>query len=338
MAGLQDMSAGFKKESTYGTGVTPDRWPEFTDDSDGFDIDGFERVQGKGMRVGSRVARSGRRVTTKRAAAGSFGYELFSKGQGALWELVLGSGASTLVSGTTYQQVFTLADTQPSATWQQGIVDASGTVNPFTFPGTVVTKAEFSCDDSIAMAKIDLDARDITTATAYAAPTMPTGGNLFSFATSVITLGGTVTAPTTTALASGGTAVTNVESWSCEIDRALAVERFTHGNGGLKSKPLVTGGQAITGKLTLEYVDNVVRDAIINDTALPLTITMSGGALSAGNETWQLVLPEVKLDAKGLPKQGGGDLPKLDVTWTALDNLVAAQPIWLVCRTSDSAL
>lgn len=338
MAGLQDMSAGFKKESTYGTAVTVDRWPEFTDDSDGFDTDGFERVQGKGMRVGSRVARSGRRVTTKRAAAGSFGYELFSKGQGTLWELVFGSGASALVGVTTYQQLFTLADTQPSATWQQGIVDSTGTVNPFTFPGTVVTKCEFSCDDGIAMAKVDLDARDIATATAYAAPTMPTTGNLFNFAGSAVTIGGTVTAPTSTALASGGTAVTNVLSWSCEIDRALAVDRFAHGNAGLKSKPLVTGGQAVTGKLGLEYVDNTVRDAILNDTAVPLTFTLTGGALSTGNETWQLVIPEAKLEAKGLPKQGGGDLPKLDVTWTALDNLVAAQPIWLVCRTSDSAL
>lgn len=338
MAGLQDMSLGFKKETTYGTSVTVDRWLEFTDDTDGFDTDGFERVQGKGMRVGSRLPRSGRRATTKRGAAGSFGVELFSKGQGTLWELVFGTGTSTLVSAGVYQQVFTLADTQPSATFQQGIVDAAGTVNPYTYPGTVVTKAEFSCDDGIAMAKIDLDARDIATATAYASPTMPTTGGLFSFAGSAVTIGGTVTAPTATTLATGGTSATNVTSWSCEVDRALAVERYAHSNAGLKSKPLVTGGQAVTGKLSLEYVDNVVRDAILNDTALPLTFTLSGAALTSGNETWQLVIPEAKLDAKGLPKQGGGDLPSLEVTWTALDNLTATQPIWLVCRTADVSL
>lgn len=338
MAALQDMSVGFKKETTYGTSVTVDRWLEITDDTDGFDVDGFERVQGKGMRVGSRVARSGRRVTTKRGASGSIGVELFSKGQGALWELLFGTGASALVSAATYQQLFTLADTQPSATFQQGIVDAAGTVNPYTYPGTVVTKAEFSCEDGIAMAKLDLNARDIATATAYAAPTMPTSGNLFNFSQSAVTIGGTVVAPTSTALATGGTAATNVLSWSVELDRALAVDRYVHGAAGLKSKPLVTGAQGVTGSMSLEYVDNVVRDAIINDTAVPLTFTISGGALGTGLETFQLVIPEAKLEAKGLPKQGGGDLPKLDVTWTALDNLTAAQPIWLVTRTADTAL
>ena len=53
-----DCSIGIKKETTYGTAVVVDQFLEFTSES-------FDRkatfVQGEGLRVGARVARSGRR-------------------------------------------------------------------------------------------------------------------------------------------------------------------------------------------------------------------------------------------------------------------------------------
>ena len=113
MTTFQDCSIGLSKESTYGTAVTVARFLEFTDES----LDYSKNVvQGEGLRVGSRVARSARRVVTTSDAGGDLSMECLSKGMGLVWEQCMGTGVSTLVSGSTYQQVFTLADTMPSAT------------------------------------------------------------------------------------------------------------------------------------------------------------------------------------------------------------------------------
>jgi hypothetical protein len=42
---------------------------------------------------------------------------------GLLWQALLGTGTSTLVSGSTYQQVFTLGDNPSSLTLQKGVVE-----------------------------------------------------------------------------------------------------------------------------------------------------------------------------------------------------------------------
>ena len=54
MTTMQDCSIGLAKETTYGTGVTPTKFPEFLDESLAWNP---TFVQGAGMRVGSRVAR-----------------------------------------------------------------------------------------------------------------------------------------------------------------------------------------------------------------------------------------------------------------------------------------
>ena len=63
----------------------------------------------------------------------------------------------------------------------------------------------------------------------------------------------------------------------------------------------------------------------------------TGGALSTGVETLQFVLPEVRLD-KGTPNSNGPDLITVDYDLRVMDNLSAAQPLWVVWRTADNAL
>ncbi|MBK8399926.1 MAG: hypothetical protein IPL29_02295 [Propionivibrio sp.] len=127
----QDCSIGLGVESTYGTAVARTRWFEFLDES-------FNYVksikQGQGMRVGSRVARSGRRVVASAEGAGDLTVEAVTKGLGLLWQLAVGSGTSTLVSAGLYQQVFTLADVPSSATIQKGIPRAMARSTPTRSP------------------------------------------------------------------------------------------------------------------------------------------------------------------------------------------------------------
>lgn len=334
MAGTQDVSIGFGVESTFRTGVTPTRWLEFLGDET---LDLTKSVkQGQGLRVGSRVARSGRRAVTSFDYGGDITVEASSKGMGLFWQWLMGAGASTLVSASTYQQVFTIGDTPSSLTIQKGVVEAGGTVAPQTFLGCMCSGFEIAFpNDDIVTVKASIDGADLATATAYTSPTYPTSPNLFQFVGGSISTG-TLTSPTTTALASSTTALANVRGGSVAVDHTLNGSRKNLGAAGKKAKQL-HGISAITGKLDIEYDSTTFRDALIADTPMALVLTWTAGALTTGLETLQVVLPEVKFDGE-LPKANGADLIVQGMGFTVLDNLTAAQPMWIVTRTADNAL
>jgi hypothetical protein len=334
MATTQDSAIMLKKESTYKTGVTVDRSFEYLDES----LDWDKNVkQGQGLRAGSRVARSARRVVPTAQGNGDFSLECISKGMGYLWELAMGSGASTLVSGTTYQQVFTLADTMPSATLQKQLVEVGGTIDAYTFLGAMVSKWEFNVPNGdIANLKLSWDMGDLTTATAAATNAYPAStANLFHFQNATI-YNGTLTAPTSTALGSAASTLASVRSFNVACNHNLSVDRFNMGGSGRKDKP-TTGLREIAGSVVVEYANTTFRDAVLNETPMCLVINLTGGALSTGNETLQVILPEVKFDNE-IAKTNGTDLINQTMNFSVLDNLTAAQPIWVVTRTSDSAL
>jgi hypothetical protein len=329
----QDCSVGIGVESTFGTKVTATRWFEFVSET----LD-FRKniVQGKGLRVGSRVARSGRRVVTTSDAGGDLVVECISKGMGLLWQACLGAGSSTLVSGTTYQQVFTLGDTPSSLSVQKGVPMAGGTVDVFDFVGAMVDSWEFTFGNAdVPTLRATLDCKDVTAGGSYTAPSYASGANLFSFAGATLSTG-TLTAPTTTALGSALTPVANVRGGSVQCANNLRGDRYNIGGGGKKAQQLV-GLREITGKMDVEFTDTTMRAAVLADTPMSLVLTYTGGALSTGNETLQVIVPEIKLEGE-LPKSNGGDLPIQSVSFTGLDNLTAAQPIWVVTRTADAAL
>lgn len=338
MAALTDSSIGIGVESVYGTSVTPTRWYEFLSES--FDYDKTV-VQGKGMRVGAKVARSGRRVITKYSAGGKIELEVPTKGMGLLWQAALGTGVSNLISGSAYQQQFTLGATVPSSlTVQKGVIaaDAAGTVQPYTFKGAVCAGWELKASaGDVVTASFDFDARDMATATAYTAPTYPAAPvNLYHFAQGAITIGGTVTAPTTTTLATGGTSVANVRDFSLQGDNGVSGDRYTFGNAGLKSQP-AWGERKIKGKMTVEVTDTTLRDAVIADTPLAVVLTFtSTETLSSGVAQMQVVLSEVKFS--GNMPTAKTDVATMSLDFDVLDNLTAAQPIYIIHRTADTAL
>ena len=341
MPSIQDSSIGIAKESTYGTPVTVTRWYEFTEESLGWDP---SRKQGTGLRVGGRVARSNRRVTTTAQGSGGFGLEMLSKGMGLLFEAAFGTGVSTVSAGALYQQNFTLSDNPSSLTIQKGLltVDDAGasTVVPYTYNGCMVSSLEINVPNAeVATAKVEFDIRDLVTATAYTAPTMPTGGSLFHFGQASVKVGGTVVAPTTTALATGGTAVTNVRDFTFSMNNNLSSDRFNMGATALgrKKKP-IPGLRELSGTITVENSDVVLRDAFLNDTPVPIVLDLtSTEVVAAGVAAFQLVLAECKIDGD-LPTANGTELGTTSYKYTVLDNGVAANPVVAVLRTSDTAL
>ena len=323
----QDCSVGLGVESVYGTAVARTRWFEFLDESFNF----VKNVkQGVGLHVGSRVARSGRRVVASAEGSGDLTIEAVTKGLGLLWQLGLGSGTSTLVSAGLYQQVFTLGDAMPSATIQKGIPRADGTVDAYTFTGCMVESLTIDCPnaDNVKV-KTSWNAKDMTTATAYTAPSYATGPSVFTFAHGAV-YSGALTAPTATALGSAATPVASIRSGSITIKHNLKTDRYNCGGGGRKEKPFA-GIREISGSLVAEYADAAFRDAIVNDTSMTLVKTFT-----AGLDVLQIVIPDVRFD--GDIVKASTDLAMQDIKWTGLDGLTAAQPIWIVCRTADTAL
>lgn len=334
MATPQDSSIGIVKEVTYKTAVVQTRWAEFLDSS----LDFNKNVkQGQGLRVGARVARSARRTVPTADGGGDFSMECASKGMGLFWEGCLGTGVSTLVSGSTFQQVFTLGDAPPSWSLQEGIPEAGGTVDAYSFLGSMVDNWEFAFPNGdIATLKMAIDAGQVSTAIGYAAPSYAAEPvNLFHFANASISTGA-LTAPTTTVLGSLATPTVNVRGGSIQVSNQLRGDRYNAGGGGRKSKPTV-GLRTISGKLDVEYDAVTYRDLVMNDTPMSLLVQFTGGALSTGVETLQVIIPEIKLDGE-LPKPNGTDLILQSLSFQGLDNLTSAQPIWVVTRTADTAL
>lgn len=336
-----DASIGIGKESTFGTAVVVDRFYEFVDEK-------FEWkptfVQGQGLRVGARLARNDRRKLGKSEAEGELNIEAVSKGIGRLLEAALGASTSTMIAaGPGYQQNHTLTTTDPlpSYTIQKGTPPiGGGATSALTFTGAVCKSLELSCSaGDILQMKISFACRDVVSNIGYAAPSYPAAPELFTFVDAAITIGGTVTQPTTTALATGGTAVANITEWSFSIDNKLDDGGFGFGGAGKRGRKQVVGMAEAKGKITAEYTDNTLRDAYLNQTPLSMVVTFqSTVSIAAGVfPTLQVVLPLIKLEGE-LPKSNGGKPITQSIDYTVLDPATAAAPVTIVYRTADTTI
>jgi hypothetical protein len=335
-----DCSVGLKKETVYGTGVVVDKFPEFVEESLGWNP---TFVQGAGMRVGSRVARSKRRVLTKQNASGDIDVELVSKGIGVFLEALFGTGTNTAVPAQTgvFQQLYTPATTDPinSYTIQKGIPTlGGGAVTPMTFVGAVCTSGEFSASNGeIVKLKTSWDAKEVLTATAYAAPSYVIGEELFHFAQGTISIGGTQVLPTATAVATGGTVAATIEDFTLSYDNKIDDGGYNLGGGGKRSRKPVVGLAEVKGKITAEYSDTVLRDAYLAQTPLALTLTFTGaGSIgTSAKPVLQIHLPDIRLEGE-LPKSSAGSPVKQSIDFTVLDGPVAGSPIYVAYVTTDA--
>jgi hypothetical protein len=335
-----DCSIGFKEETTYGTAVTVDRFLEFTSETIDFDRTFY---QGAGLRPGSRLARSGRRALVKDGGKGDIELEVPTRGLGTLLKAIMGVGSSTLVSAGIYQQLFSLikSDYLPSLTIQKGVPRLGAeTVDAYTARGAVCSNFELSLGNSDALKlKTTWTSRDIDTSIAYATPSYAASSELFSFVGAALTVGGTVTVPTATALATGGTAVANIRDFTISVDQALDANGYNLGGAGKRSRRPAVGLAAVTGKITAEYDSLALRDAIRDQTPIALTATFqSATEIATGQKAvLQVTVPDVRFENE-LPKSNGGDVITQSIDFTAFDGLVAAQPLYIAVRTADSAL
>ena len=135
-----DCSIGLKLETVYGTPVVVNQFAEFLTETLDYKP---TIIQGKGLRVASRVDRAIRRSVGEILAEGSITLEAPTKGLGIFLNAAMGTVTSTVVAGQTppvYQQVHTPTKTDPvnSYTIQKGIPPlGGGATTPITFPGAI---------------------------------------------------------------------------------------------------------------------------------------------------------------------------------------------------------
>lgn len=335
-----DSSIGLKKETTWGTAVTVDHFPEFTSES----LDWKPNyILGKGLRAGSRVTRVERRTLGKNWVEGDIEIECAARGIGIFFEALMGSVTSTIIgAGPAYQHNYTLAtsDPFPSYTIQKGIpLLNGGAVQAHTFAGAACTRGGLSTSGETLMLRSSWWAKSVDTATAYAAPSyISTDQELFNFWHATMTLGGTIVNPTTTELASGGTVVNNVRDFSLDIDNKLDTNGYTFGSGGKAGRRPHIGYTELTGKFTAEFDAVTYRDLYLSNTAVPLTLTfVTPTLLQTGIfNTLQIVCPNVKLDGD-IPNATTQGVVTLDVPFTILDGgTPGVSPLTIVMRNKDT--
>lgn len=184
----------------------------------------------------------------------------------------------------------------------------------------------------------------LTIGTAAATPSYPSAAttNSLHYGQLVGSLGGTLTAPTSTALASvaSGTSIASLRAFSLKVDNAIDDGRW---NGSQARRQPTVGRRMGTISIDTEYDSTtgaLLREAQLNQTDVgPILLTFTGAYLGVAgyNEVLQLVIPSAKVDSGAIPQPSDDKTIVTSVQYKLLDNLSAAQPLWIVLRTLDTA-
>lgn len=336
-----DSALGLKKESTFGTYIAPDAFYEFIS----HDFAWNPTFAGNSAtRYGKRVDRADRRVLVKSEVGGSFDVEVGTQGLGKLFGAAFGgTPTSTLITGTSYQQVFTPTNTDPldSYTIQASVpLLGGGAPQPMSYLGCVCGGFELSAGNAaIPTLKFKFVGKSVDTAQSFATPSYTAGTRIMSFVQSSITIGGAVTVPTTTTLATGGTVVGDVLDINLTYDNGLDAGGFFIGGSGTRGRRPSVLTRQISGSLTAEFDTITLRDAYLNQTDLALVLQFQDPTIISGTNksTLQITIPNIRLDGE-LPKPNNNGTTTITVPFTGLDGGVASSPIYVAIVTAETAI
>lgn len=337
MSTLLDHRIGLKKESVFGTPVVVDRFYPRTDDcKHTWDN---RRRQGAGIVSGGRRSVLGAR-TYLPSGQGEITIKVpvESKQAGVLLDLAFGVSTVTSITGGS-QIVFhpgISGTVLPSATIQFVDVENDGTEVVTTYAGCTASKVTLDqANEEPLMLEVQFDALSRTTATAAAVKAYSLGVIFDSFQASAA-VGGSLTVPTTTALATGLTAFPDIRSWKLEIDQKIAADRWNI-NGGVRAQP-TAGLPEIKWSAEVEHNQTTLPVAMSAGTILPwYTTYVTTETLSAGYTTLQVVVPQLAITK-------GQQEPKMDGSVSTfgveadVKNDGTNRDCYVVYRTTDIAL
>lgn len=300
-------SIGLAPEVTYGTYVAPSKFIEGTLQLNRQ----INTYQGGGMAAGQTVQRGSRRKVASERVEGTLDVGVQSLGMGHLLNGLMGTNAITTPGGTTPRlQTHTLGDTFGKMyTIQGGVPQINGTVIPYTFLGSQIVGAEFSCETGGGLsAKFNIAAQKATTAQTLAAPTYP-NANDYHFAISTLKLG----------TFGAETLVDGVKSVSVSIERPKHPGGPYMGGGGFRSQGVLNDWTKITGSINADFIDKTAfADRFLNDQSCSLVWEFIGPTIETTfKETFRIKIPLIFFEGD-LPSASGPDVVSTTFNFTGL--------------------
>jgi hypothetical protein len=294
---------GFKKETTWGTAVTVDKFFEFESESLALTRDYYDGV---GLRADTTFGPSSRKKALRRGAAGDVSMSAPYKNLGAIVDqMVTGTITPVLVNGTGYKSTFPVglgAAPTKSATLQVNKPYSTSTDVAYTYPGAMLTGASFSfATGSVPMVNTSWVAKDETTpgttpsGAALASATYPAGDNVWSEIEIAVTVN-SVTA-----------------AYMTGVDLAWSIPRAQRGfldGSATYGQPVVNGRAEITGTINAEWGNSEYYDLFRSGAMVGLVITCTGTTAISGSTafpTLKLTMTNIQIRG-GSPSVGGPDL------------------------------
>ena len=316
---------GIKKESSFNTAVTVDRFYEFNSEATKYTKN---TVVGQGLRSGGLTPRANRRVVTTFAGEGDFEVDLATRGLGLLLSLATGSVPSGTLANGAYSYTFVAEDLiSDSFTTQVAVPQYGGTLTYKTLTGCKISSFELSVGaGDIAKGKFSLDSAGFTTGSSTSATPAYTNfatTNLFQFAQGAIT-------------DNVSTTYANIKDFTLTVDNSLKTDRYNLGSAGAKAEQIINGFRAISGKVTAEFTDTVLLDKFMADTTAGLKLTFTGGTIGTTTELLSITLPACKFDGD-VPMVSGPGVIDVSFGFTVYDDGTNA-PFTIIYRTLDSSL
>lgn len=321
---------GIAEETTYGTGVTVDRWLEILSESLTLES---ENIVSQGMAPGRRFPAQSRVVQTRQWGEGDIEMEVSTTQMGLLFKHMLGTDSPDVVANGTlaFDHTYILGGMNDSLTVQKGVqrVDDPTIVEPYTFVGCKVTGWSTSIAvDEILSLNLTLDARDVldadNDAEVLTTAAYPSGLKVFHFAQGTVLV--------------DDVAVANVSSADISATNNLTTERYHLGSSGRKAEPRNVFGDSITGSFTADFGDPAdLYNAYHDNTTVSVELEFVGDEIEAGvsSETVSITLGAVKLE--GTTPAISNDLVTVDIPFTAYEP-DTAEVITIFYTTTDSAV
>lgn len=336
MATMLDQVWGMVQESTFNTPATVTRFYARTDDTK-HEWDNRRRM-GTGLVAGGRRTSLGSRTYVP-TGIGTITVKLpvEDKSFGYLATAAFGVGSVAVITGGA-QQTFTEAVTGtvlPSYTIQFQDVMNNGTVVTTTYSGCTASKVALEQGNETELTlTVTFDA--VSRSTSIGAATKAyTLGTIFDSYQATVGLGGTLTAPTTTTLASGLTAFADMRSWKLDIDQKISINRWNL-NGGVRLQP-VAGMPDVKWSGEIEWNATTWPVALVAGSILPWYVTYTTtNSLGAGFTTLQVAVPQLAVTKGTQEPKMDGSVATFPIEATVTND--GSHPdFWVLYQSTDVA-
>lgn len=319
-------SLGAAAETTYGTYVAPNHhWPFTSEDL----RLAQEYVESGGLQAGVLSQNAGLVAQTTRRATGGFTLDAITKGLGLILNQLHGNTITLTGSGAAKTQVHEVGKTAPdgkSLSVQVGVPDTTGTVQPKTVPGAVISAIEFNLEvGGIVTIQVSLEAQDLKWTETLSAPVYPSGFEVFGFRDSTLTIDG----------ASVGSCV---KSARIRIEFPRKTDRYCLNGAGTPLEPITNDKIKVSGEYRVELTGTAQINAYLNATHRALKLRCLGKTDIATDTKAELTFDIADYVAKeGTPVVAGADVLEMDVPFDAYASGSTA-PLTITYVSTDTAI